>query len=339
MSGTKLSTPSTQRAKKLAAKDQLRNFKGGSKLPPSSDIPVTSPAKSKAGKKQDEEEGSEDGDDAVHSVTVDDFGGRRGKDDDGDDDGGDGSDDGGDDGGDDWNDHEDESEDDAPRENEKRKLPKDPQLRLIARLASRVPMETEMVLPPSPVLLLNPVGFIFWVAKILRYQLQGRKLPRQACFQEFCTRHGYYFRSAMAVFVQNRLEDGKQENLFNDLINRVYFAVAVLVYEDVESAYFQLVVTNLLEDIRDDHHTLTLPIIARLFGKSTPQSYVTKLVKLTSRDEVIERLGFSKPPKGSWPELEGSQRQRSTKTANNASAQRRMKAKRETAPKKKKKRF
>ena len=141
MSGTKLSTPSTQRAKKLAAKDQLRIFKGGSNLPPSSDIPATSPAKSKAGKKQDEEDGSEDGDDAVHSVTVDDFGGRRGKDDDGDDDGGYGSDDAGDDDGDDWNDHEDESEDDAPRENEKRKLPKDPQLRLIACLASRVPME------------------------------------------------------------------------------------------------------------------------------------------------------------------------------------------------------
>ena len=140
-----------------------------------------------------------------------------------------------------------------------------------------------MVLPPSPVLLLNPVGFIFWVAKILRYQLLGQGLTRKARFQEFCTRHGYYFRSAMAVFIRNRLEDGKQENLFNDLINRVYFAVAVLVCEDVDLAYFQIVVTDLLEDNRDDHHTLTLPIIARLFGKSTPQSYVTKLVKHVPR--------------------------------------------------------
>ena len=139
MSGTKSSTPTTQRVKKQTAKDQLRNFKGGSHLPPSSDIPVTPAAKSKVGKKQDEEDGSEDGDDAVHSVTVDDFGHRRGKDNDGDDD--DGSDDGGDDGGGDWNDHEDESDDDAPFESEKPKLPKDPQLRLIACLASRVPME------------------------------------------------------------------------------------------------------------------------------------------------------------------------------------------------------
>jgi hypothetical protein len=89
----------------MAAKDQLRIFKGGSNLPPSSDIPGTPAAKSKAGKKKD---GGEDGDDAVPSVTMDDFGGPLGEDDD---DGDDGGDEGGDDGGDDWDEdgHEDQT--------------------------------------------------------------------------------------------------------------------------------------------------------------------------------------------------------------------------------------
>jgi hypothetical protein len=109
----------------------------------------------------------------------------------------------------------------------------------------------------------------------------------------------------------------------------------VLVYEHVDLAYFQIVVSDLAEGIREDHHTLTLPIIARPFGKNTPQAYVPKLVN-TSRDEVIERLWLFETPKGSWPELERStKRQRSTKMTNNESALRRMRARKETCQRRK----